>query len=118
MSRVHTKKTQTDLLPGMLELLVLKTLQSGRLTVGTLLKEYSRFHVMCCEWARDRCIRRCTGWRRRARSLKGGRVGEQLEGEILQPSRRRPEAIEAETETWRLFLGSRTDSENVLNGRI
>src|SRR5262249_60174187 len=72
MSRGHMKKTQTDLLQGTLDLLALKTLQSGPTHDGTLRNAYSRSHRMYCGWARDRCIRRCTGWRRRAGLLPNG----------------------------------------------
>jgi len=86
------KKTQTDLLQGTLDLLVLKTLQSGPThgwdiahTAGFTGRSSGRPGIVVSGAAPAGGARLdCFGV---------GGVGEQPEGEILQTDRRRPETV-------------------------
>jgi len=98
------KKTQADLLQGTLDLLALKTLQSGPAHGWDIAQRIQQVSQDVLRGGQGIVVSGATpvGGARLDR-FGVRRVGEQPEGEILQADRRRPETLEAETETWRLF---------------
>jgi Transcriptional regulator PadR-like family len=113
------KQTQTDLLQGTLDLLVLKTLQSGPThgwDIAQRIQQVSQDVLQVGQGSLYPALHRleAQGW---IASEWG--VGEQPEGEILQTDRRRPETIVGGDRNVETIHGcGRTDSEIVLNGRI
>ena len=87
------KKTQTDLLQGTLDLLALKTLQSGPThgwDIAQRIQQVSRDVLQVGQGVVSGAApARSAGLDR----FRKGSVGEQSEGEILQTDSRRPEAV-------------------------
>ncbi len=111
------KKTQTDLLQGTLDLLALKTLQSGLAygwDIAQRIQQVSQ-DVIVGQGSLYPALAPVGGVRLDRFGV--GRVGEQPEGEILQADRRRPETVRGR-DVEAFYRGSVTDFENVLKGRI
>jgi hypothetical protein len=114
------KQTQTDLLQGTLDLLVLKTLQSGPThgwDIAQRIHQVSQDVLRVGQGSLYPALHRLEA--QGLDRLGVGGVGEQPEGQILQTHRGRTETIvggDRDLET--IHKCGRTDSENVPNGRI